>query len=97
MAYGCTNPTMTNNYFVGTTSWTGCTSGLTLTGNTFYGLTYSQTTYGGPVTALDAQAFPNNTYTTTRPTGTRVFVRPNQYEAGRANIAVYNWDRTEFH
>lgn len=27
-----------------------------------------------------------------RPTGVKVFVRPNQYEAGRANIAVYNWD-----
>ncbi|HEY5914233.1 MAG TPA: right-handed parallel beta-helix repeat-containing protein [Verrucomicrobiae bacterium] len=24
--------------------------------------------------------------------GTRVFVRPNQYEPGRANIIVYNWD-----
>ena len=90
---GCTNPTITNNYFVGTTAWTSCTSGLSLTGNTFYGLTYSQTTYGAPVTALDTKAFPGNTYTTTRPTGTRVFVRPNQYEAGRANIAVYNWDR----
>ena len=32
----------------------------------------------------------------TRPTGTRVLVRPNQYEAGRANIAVYNWDRQSF-
>ncbi|MEI8311476.1 MAG: hypothetical protein WCH98_12045 [Verrucomicrobiota bacterium] len=27
-----------------------------------------------------------------RPTGTRIFVRPNQYEPGRANIAVFNWD-----
>ena len=45
------------------------------------------------MTALDTKAFPGNTYTTTRPTGARVFVRPNQYEAGRANIAVYNWDR----
>jgi hypothetical protein len=24
--------------------------------------------------------------------GTKVFVRPNQYEAGRAHIIVYNWD-----
>jgi len=24
--------------------------------------------------------------------GTRVFVRPNRYEPGRANIVVYNWD-----
>jgi hypothetical protein len=27
-----------------------------------------------------------------RPTGVQVFVRPNRYEAGRANIVVYNWD-----
>ena len=26
-----------------------------------------------------------------RPTGTRVFVRPNRYEPGRAHIAVFNW------
>jgi hypothetical protein len=26
-----------------------------------------------------------------RPEGVAVFVRPNQYEAGRAHIAVYNW------
>ncbi len=96
LSAGCTNPTVTNNYFVGTTAWTKCTSGLILAGNTFYGLTYSQTTYGAPVTALDVKAFPNNAYTTTRPTGARVLVRKNQYEAGRANIAVYNWDRKSF-
>jgi hypothetical protein len=27
-----------------------------------------------------------------RPTGTRVFVRPNRYEPGRAHVAVFNWD-----
>ncbi len=26
------------------------------------------------------------------PTGTRVAIRPNRYEKGRANVAVYNWD-----
>jgi hypothetical protein len=25
-------------------------------------------------------------------TGTTIFVRPNRYEPGRANIVVYNWD-----
>ncbi len=24
--------------------------------------------------------------------GTKIFVRPNRYEPGRANIVVYNWD-----
>lgn len=27
-----------------------------------------------------------------RPRGTEVFVRPNRYEAGRANVVIYNWD-----
>ena len=89
---GCTNPKITNNYLVGTTVFTRCTSGLTLTGNSFSEATLSQQAYGAATTALDVEAFPNNTYTRTRPTATRVFVRPNQYEAGRANITVYNWD-----
>ncbi len=33
-----------------------------------------------------------STCTTGRLTGTKIFVRPNRYEAGRANIVVYNWD-----
>jgi len=32
---------------------------------------------------------------TGRPTGVTVFVRPNRYEVGRANIVVYNWDEHE--
>jgi len=35
----------------------------------------------------------NSTYTAARPTGIKVFVRPNLYEQGRANIVIYNWDR----
>jgi hypothetical protein len=31
-------------------------------------------------------------YIAGRPTGVRVFVRPNKFEPGRANIIVYNWD-----
>lgn len=30
-----------------------------------------------------------------KPEGVQVFVRPNRYEAGRANIVVYNWDRRD--
>jgi hypothetical protein len=30
-------------------------------------------------------------YLGSRPTGARVFVRPNRYERGRANVIVYNW------
>jgi len=34
----------------------------------------------------------HSTYLTGKLTGTKVFVRTNRYEAGRANIVVYNWD-----
>jgi len=34
----------------------------------------------------------DSNYSTSQPTGVRVFVRPNRYEPGRANIVVYNWD-----
>lgn len=35
----------------------------------------------------------NNTILTlaSHPSATQVFVRPNKYEAGRANVIVYNW------
>jgi len=39
-------------------------------------------------TGIDA----HSTCTQSQPTGTHVFVRPNKYEPGRANIIVYNWD-----
>ena len=38
-------------------------------------------------------AFPSNQYTLDRPRGLKIIIRPNRYEPGRANIAVYNWDR----
>ena len=34
----------------------------------------------------------NGMYVRGRPSGTAVFVRPNKYETGRANVVVYNWD-----
>ena len=35
------------------------------------------------------------TFAAERPTGVRVFIRPNACEAGRANIIVYNWDQKD--
>jgi hypothetical protein len=88
---GCYSPTVTNNYFVGSTAFTACTSDLRMTGNIFLGPTFTRSQYGGTVTSLDLAAFPANTFGTNYPTDLNVFVRPNQYEAGRANIAIYNW------
>jgi len=33
----------------------------------------------------------NSSFSHGAPTGTEVFVMPNEYEAGRAHIAIYNW------
>ena len=34
----------------------------------------------------------SSTFSSNAPTGVWTFVRPNQYETGRANIVVYNWN-----
>jgi Concanavalin A-like lectin/glucanases superfamily/Chitobiase/beta-hexosaminidase C-terminal domain/Viral BACON domain len=39
-----------------------------------------------------AQVDAHSQFTPGRPTGVWTFVRPNKYEAGRANIIIYNWD-----
>ncbi len=44
--------------------------------------------FGFPIEQL-----PSNIYVRTRPTGTRIFLRPNEYEPGRAHLAIFNWDR----
>jgi parallel beta-helix repeat protein len=33
-----------------------------------------------------------STFSASRPSGTKVFVRANRYEPGRAHVVVYNWD-----
>ena len=83
---GCSNATVTNNYFVDLPSGIAMTleSGCkpTMTGNTFLGKLsgFSQSQYAG-----------NTYYTQTPVGGNNIFVRPNKYESGRANIIVYNW------
>src|SRR5262249_49525818 len=78
---GCTGTTVTSNYVSNNTFFDGGCLPTSMTGNTFY----------GSATGFPHSSYPNNTYTTTRPTALQVFVRPNVYEAGRANITVFNW------
>ncbi len=60
---------------------------LTMTGNRFV----------RDVGGIDPAAYPQNVYFgSTKPSGTFVYVRPNAYEPGRANITVLNWDRASF-
>ncbi len=81
---GSCNPTATGNYLVGDTTLTlGPAFGtITLSGNTFY----------GSIAGFSSGSYPSNVYLSSRPTGVRVFLRPNPYEAGRAHVVVYNWD-----
>ncbi len=61
----------------------GSITNLTMTGNDFV------RDISGVV---NPASFPANTYHHgARPTGTKVFVRSNAYEPGRANIVVFNW------
>ncbi len=85
-AAGCTNVAITGNYFltangVALIKDAGC-AGLTMTGNTFL----------GSLSGFTSGNYPSNTYYSSAPTsGIETFVRPNRYEAGRANIVVLNW------
>ncbi len=53
-----------------------------MTGNTFYGVDLRL--HPGPVPQQHLLVEP--------PTGVKVFIEPNLYEAGRANITVFNWN-----
>ncbi len=74
--------TVRDNYVVGGTTFGAPWTSITMTGNTFVGAV------GGDVTT---SMFPDNAYVTADPTEPAVFVRPNRYEPGRANVIVYNW------
>jgi PKD repeat protein len=82
---GIAYPTILDNYFARGDA-------LVLI-NAFRPIPMSGNTVYGKIEGFQAAEFPHNTFLATRPTGVRVFVRPNQYEAGRANITILNWDK----
>ena len=79
---GLANATITGNYVGGMKLYLYQIVNSNVSGNTFYN-TYHE--------GFSPSDFPGNTWLTTKPTGTKIVVIPNIYEAGRANIAVYNW------
>ncbi len=79
---GCNNLVAERNFFVAPLAMKLSCTGVTLTGNLFY----------GTLNGMTAGQFPNNTYTTVQPTGLQVLIRPNRYERGRGHVTVYNWD-----
>jgi Right handed beta helix region len=81
---GCADAKVTGNYFVGPVALAliNCLP-AELMQNVLIG-------------ALDPPdllaASPNNQHSASLPRGSRVTVRPNRYQPGRAHIVVYNWD-----
>ena len=86
-AAGTANLIYENNYDAADNDWPTTFPGLhgsTITGNTFRG-------HAG---AFPTGSYPSNTYYLGAPPPSapnRVFVRPNAYEPGRANITAFNW------
>jgi hypothetical protein len=81
---GCADATVTGNYFVGPTALVlvNCAP-LQLVKNVLIG--------GLEPPDLLAAA-PDNQYNASVPRGSRVAVRPNRYQPGRAHVIVYNWE-----
>jgi hypothetical protein len=81
---GCADAGITHNYFAGGVPilLTRC-SGVDMKTNTFIGTVDE---------ALPSQ-FPDNQYVHGHPRTSEIFVRPNRYQKGRANIAIFNWER----
>ncbi|HET7453252.1 MAG TPA: PKD domain-containing protein [Thermoanaerobaculia bacterium] len=79
---GASNPVMTGNYLGnGEYDLNSADTNTTLTGNSIYASLVNWT----------SSQFPSNTFYSSSPATARISVRPNAYEAGRANITVYNW------
>ncbi|HKB70776.1 MAG TPA: PKD domain-containing protein [Thermoanaerobaculia bacterium] len=84
---GTSNLVYQNNYDAADNDWPTTFSGLNgyaITGNLFRG-------HAG---AFPTSAYPSNSYYLGTPppaTPNQVFVRPNKYEPGRANITAFNW------
>lgn len=95
-----------NNWFVGGTP----TGYQTLQISNYQQLTFQGNNVVGPInlSGIGSASWGNNKYfkatrpaadttaqtSNANPTGQTIFVRPNKYEPGRANIIVMNWDKT---
>jgi hypothetical protein len=82
-AAGCTDFTIAGNYFIGGLPLVlTCPTGV-FTGNVLQ----------GAFSPSMRDQYPENEYRVEPPSGTRVVVRPNRCEPGRAHVAIFNWDR----
>jgi predicted small lipoprotein YifL len=83
---GCADARVSGNYFVGPTalSLVNCLPAELMRNVLIGGLDPPDLLAGSP----------NNQHSASLPRGTRVTVRPNRYQPGRAHVIVYNWDLT---
>jgi hypothetical protein len=79
---GCTNARIEENYLASTQPLIMTKCDGVVKGNTFVG-----------TVGAFATTYPDNTYHPKPPAGVVVRIRRNEYEPGRANIGVYNWDK----
>jgi hypothetical protein len=102
--WNLTQSTVTGNTFYTPSTCGGCridlqrnTSGFIWSGNTWYGSSsgsgwgYNNTGYSATAWKSATGLGSGDTFTGSTPAGLKVFVRPNQYEPGRANVTVVNW------
>ncbi len=89
---GVSNMTLTSNYFYTNNG------GYTLNNNSGQGITFLDSTgnsftgnTGGEQINITYDLTAGNTLISGKPTANSVFVRPNDYELGRANITIFNW------
>jgi hypothetical protein len=90
---GARDALIRGNYFIhGTAPQYSSARSLQL--GSVQGLEMVDNVFQGSVQGFHPGQYPENEYyTAIRPArGTRVFVRPNAYEAGRAHIIIYNFD-----
>ena len=73
--------TFLNNYFVGRVQAQGMWQSGTLENNVFH----------SEINGIDPADYPNNTFSTELPTGTKVVVQKNKYDLGRLDLFIYNW------
>lgn len=92
-ARGCQDANVRNNYIVGNAALAN-NQNLAMAGNTYIGtlsFQYQNTPGNSLVSYPENTQMPRNSPVS----GVKVFVRPNQYEPGRAHVIVYNWDRKD--
>ena len=77
--------TMEDNYFVGRVAAQGHWQSGVLTGNHFY----------SSIVGIDPADFPNNVWSSSLPTGTKVVIQRNRYDAQRADLIIYNWGEAD--